>query len=119
MADLLSERVFAIAYGYPDGNDLDDLRMDPAFKMARGRLPDSGADLASQPTISWLENAPDLRVLIRISLGMVDLWCESHPRPPQSIMLDIDDTADTVHGHQQLSLFNAHYDERCFLPIHI
>jgi hypothetical protein len=34
-------------------------------------------------------------------------------------MLDIDDTADTVHGHQQLSLFNAHYDERCFLPIHI
>jgi len=24
-----------------------------------------------------------------------------------------------VHGHQQLSLFNAHYDERCFLPIHI
>lgn len=34
-------------------------------------------------------------------------------------MLDIDDTADTVHGHQQLSFFNAHYDERCFLPIHI
>ena len=38
---------------------------------------------------------------------------------PSRITLDIDDTADTVHGHQQLSLFNAHYDERCFLPIHI
>ena len=35
------------------------------------------------------------------------------------ITLDIDDSADTVHGHQQLSLFNAHYDERCFLPIHV
>src|SRR3981189_3064638 len=40
-------------------------------------------------------------------------------RAPKSITLDIDDTADTVHGHQQLSLFNAHYDERCFLPIHV
>jgi hypothetical protein len=24
-----------------------------------------------------------------------------------------------VHGRQQLSLFNAHYDEHCFLPIHV
>src|SRR4051794_1605798 len=47
---------------------------------------------------------------------MVDLWCASYPRPPPSVILDIDDTLDVVHGHQQLSLFNAHYDERCFLP---
>jgi hypothetical protein len=108
-----------IACGYPDGNDLDDLRKDPAFKMACGRLPESGGDLASQPTISRLENTPDLRDLIRMSRGMVDFWCKSHHHPPKSIVLDIDDTADTVHGHQQMSLFNAHYDERCFLPIHI
>lgn len=119
MADILRGRVFAIACGYPDGNDLDDLRHDPAFKMACGRLPESGVDLASQPTISRLENAPDLRDLIRMSRGMVDFWCQSHPHPPKGIVLDIDDTADTVHGHQQMSLFNAHYDERCFLPIHI
>jgi hypothetical protein len=50
---------------------------------------------------------------------MVDLWCESHRRPPKSITPDIDDTADTVHGHQQLSPFNAHDDERCFPPINI
>lgn len=117
--DLLRERVFAIACGYPDANDLDDLRQDPAFKIACGRLPDSGTDLASQPTLSRLENAPDLRTLIRMSRGLVDLWCKSYPRPPKSITLDIDDSADTVHGHQQLALFNAHYDERCFLPIHI
>jgi len=93
--------VFAIACGYPDGNDLDALRADPAFKMACGRLPASGADLASQPTLSRLENTP--RALIRLWHGMVDLWCQSHARPPRSITLDIDDTADTVHGHQQLS----------------
>jgi hypothetical protein len=119
MADLLRERVFAIACGYPDGNDLDNLRADPAFKMACGRLPDSGVDLASQPTISRLENTPDLRDLIRISHGMVALWCQSYPTPPASITLDIDDTADIVHGHQQMSLFNAHQDERCFAPIHV
>jgi hypothetical protein len=119
MADMLRERIFAIACGYPDGNDLNSLREDPAFKMACGRLPESGRDLASQPAISRLENAPDPRALIRMSRGMVDLWCQSHARPPKSILLDIDDTADTVHGHQQLSLFNAHHDERCFLPIRV
>jgi hypothetical protein len=69
--------------------------------------------------VSRWENAPDLRTLIRLSHGMVDLWCESYHRPPKAITLDIDDTPDVVHGHQQLSLFNAHYDERCFSPIHV
>jgi hypothetical protein len=119
MADILRARVFAIACGYPDADDLDDLRKDPAFKLACGRLPESGDDLASQPTMSRWENAPDLRSLIQLSRAMVDLWCRSYRRPPKAITLDIDDTADTVHGHQQLSLFNAHYDERCFLPVHV
>jgi hypothetical protein len=44
---------------------------------------------------------------------------DSYPCEPASVTLDIDDTCDVVHGHQQLSLFNAHYDERCFLPIHV
>ena len=44
---------------------------------------------------------------------------DSYPREPEAVTLDIDDTCDVVHGHQQLSLFNAHYDERCFLPIHV
>jgi hypothetical protein len=119
MADILRARVLAIACGYPDADDLDDLRKDPAFKLACGRLPESGDDLASQPTMSRWENAPDLRTLFRLTRAMVDLWCKSHRRAPKTIILDIDDTADTVHGHQQLSLFNAHYDERCFLPIHV
>jgi hypothetical protein len=50
---------------------------------------------------------------------MVDLYCASYTKPPEAVTLDIDDTVDVVHGHQPLSLFNAHYDERCFLPIHV
>jgi hypothetical protein len=50
---------------------------------------------------------------------MTDLYCRSYSKPPESVTLDIDDTCDVVHGNQQLSLFHAHYDERCFLPIHV
>lgn len=119
LPDILRARVFAIACGYPDADDLDDLRRDPAFKLACGRLPQSGGDLASQPTMSRWENAPDLRTLIRLSRALVDLWCASYRRPPKAITLDIDDTADTAHGHQQLSLFNGFHNERCFMPLHV
>ena len=119
LADIVRARILAIACGYEDANDLDRLRHDPAFKLACGRLPDTGLDLCSQPTLSRAENLPDLRTVIRLSNVLVDLWLQSYQAPPASVTLDIDDTLDVVHGHQQLSLFNAHYDERCFLPIHI
>jgi hypothetical protein len=119
LASILRARVLAIACGYEDANDLDRLRGDPGFKLACGRLPDSGEDLCSQPTISRWENAPDLKTIVRLTYAMVDAWCESYVREPEAVTLDIDDTVDVVHGGQQLSLFHAHYDERCFLPIHI
>src|SRR5436853_260355 len=117
--DILRARIFPIACGYEDADDLDRLRFDPALKLACGRLPDTGRDLCSQPTVSRWENAPSLRDLIRLMGVMVDLYCASYTTFPAAVTLDIDDTVDVVHGHQQLSLFNAHYDERCFLPIHI
>lgn len=119
VSDILRARVLAIGCGYDDGNDLDTLRLDPGFKLACGRLPDSGTDLCSQPTVSRWENAPTLREIIRLMGAMVDIYCESCANPPEAVTLDIDDTVDVVHGHQQLSLFNAHFDERCFLPIHV
>jgi hypothetical protein len=119
VADILRARMLAIACGYEDADDLDHLRTDPGFKLACGRLPDSGADLCSQPTVSRWENAPGLREVVRLTYAMVDIYCASYARPPRAVTLDIDDTVDVVHGHQQLSLFNAHYDERCFLPIHV
>ena len=60
-----------------------------------------------------------MREILRLMGVMVDLWCASYPTPPKAVTLDIDDTCNVAHGHQQLSLFNAHYDERCFLPIHV
>jgi hypothetical protein len=118
-ADMIRARIHAIACGYEDADDLDFLRSDPAFKLACGRLPDTGADLCSQPTLSRLENAPKLKDAIRLTYALADQWIASYEAPPSSVTLDIDDTCDVVHGHQQLSLFNAHYDERCFLPIHV
>jgi hypothetical protein len=118
-ADMIRARIHAIACGYEDADDLDFLRTDPAFKLACGRLPETGADLCSQPTLSRLENAPSLKDAIRLTYALVDQWMASYDREPRSVILDIDDTCDVAHGHQQLSLFNAHYDERCFLPIHV
>jgi Transposase DDE domain group 1 len=73
-------RIFAIACGYEDGNDLDHLRNDPAFKLACGRLPDTDRDLCSQPTLSRLENAPRLREAIRLSYAWARgiLMAKSH-----------------------------------------
>ena len=118
-ADMIRARIHAIACGYEDADDLNFLRADPAFKLACGRLPESGADLCSQPTLSRMENAPSLKDAIRLTYALVDQWMASYATPPQAVTLDIDDTCDIAHGHQQLSLFNAHYDERCFLPIHV
>ena len=117
--DMIRARLFAIACGYEDCDDLDVLRFDPAFKLACGRSSESGDDLMSQPTLSRLENAPSWRALGRMGLSMIDLFCASFKRVPARIVLDIDDTDDAVHGGQQLALFNAHYDDYCFQPIHI
>lgn len=116
IADILRFRMLMIAAGYEDGNDADSLRHDPAFKLALGRLPD-GAALCSQPTISRLENLPRPRDLLRMGQAMVGLYCASFHQVPRRITLDIDDTFDTVHGGQQLCLFNAYYDEYGFQPI--
>jgi hypothetical protein len=119
LADILRARILAVACGYEDADDLDELRTDPGLKLACGRLPDTGRDLPSQPTMSRWENAPDLREIIGLMRIMVDLYCDSYAKPPPAVTLDIDDTCDVVHGHQQLALFNGHYGERCFLPIHV
>jgi hypothetical protein len=119
LAEMIRFRVLLIAAGYPDANDCDALRSDPAFKMAVGRLPESGPDLCSQPTMCRLENLPTITALKRMMAAMVELFCDSFEQVPNRIVLDIDDTEDRVHGRQELALFHAHYDSRCFLPIHI
>ena len=116
---MLRFRMFAIACGYEDADDCDALRGDPLFKLAVGRAPESGRPLCSQPTMSRLENAPSRLEVARMTAALVDIFCRSFSAPPTAIKLDIDDTCDPVHGRQQLSLFHAHYDTRCFLPVHV
>ncbi len=119
LAEMIRFRALAIAAGYPDANDCDTLRTDPAFKMAVGRLPESGGDLCSQPTMTRLENLPGPVALKRMMAAMITLFCDSFKETPSRLVLDIDDTEDRAYGEQQLSLFNAHHDSNCFMPIHI
>jgi hypothetical protein len=119
LVELIKTRAFAICCGYEDGNDLDRLREDPLLKLAVGGCPESDSDLCSQATMSRLENMPSRREAVRLTAALIDQFCSSFPTPPRQITLDIDDTLDIVHGGQQLSFWNAHHDERCFLPIHV
>jgi Transposase DDE domain group 1 len=117
--ELSTQRVFQIACGYEDGNDSNSLRIDPALKMALGRLPETGLDLASQPTFSRMENMITRRDLCQIAKGFVDHFLTSYTEPPKVSVLDFDDTEDVVHGHQQLALFNGYYQETFDQPLHV
>ncbi len=117
--DLIRQRVFQIACGYEDANDSDDLRCDPGLKTACDRLPLTGDDLASQPTMSRLENSVSRSDLYRIGLAVLEIFIESYDQPPKKLTIDIDDTDDPAHGAQQLTLFHAYYDEYCYLPVHL
>jgi len=116
---LLRQRVFQIASGNEDCNDCDDLRRDPALKYSCDKLPVSGSDLASQPTMSRFENTPSRTVLYRIAEAFVDAFLDSYEKPPEGIILDIDDTDDPTYGSQQMALFNAYHNTTCYMPIHI
>jgi hypothetical protein len=116
---MATARMMAITAGYEDADDLDALRHDPALLIACDRAPEGGLDIPSQPTISRLENVADVKSLYRIGIGFIDLFLESYKTPPHSIVLDIDDTDDLVHGGQQLALFNTHAGGYCFQPMHI
>jgi len=111
-------RASAIACGYEDAIDLDRLRHDPLMKVAVGRCPESGAALASQSTISRLENAPSKTEAARLSAALLD-QLGTTVKPGKLEVLDIDDTFCAAHGGQQLAFWNAHHDERGFASMHI
>jgi len=75
--DLLKQRVLQIAAGYEDANDANTLRHDPIFKVLLGRLPETGAPLASQPTLSRFENRISRAELYRMALVLVDQFLAS------------------------------------------
>ena len=120
--ELLSQRMYALACGYPDGNDAARLAFDPIHKLLAGREAIAGEALASQPTLSRFENAPDRRELYRMGAAPAETVIERHRRrlgakKVKHITIDLDPTDDPTHGAQQLTFFNGHYDTWCYLPM--
>jgi len=118
MRELIAQRTGLIACGYEDANDCDTMCSDPLLKMLAERDPDADP-LASQPTMTRLENEVTAKDLMRIGYAFIDNFIESFGKPPKMVVIDMDPTADYVHGKQQLAFFNAHEDEYCFMPFHV
>ena len=121
LEELLAQRVFAIACGYPDANDAARLAGDPIHKLLLDRDPVAGNDLASQPTLSRFENAVDTKELYRLSevlaASVIQRHAERLRHRVHRVTIDLDPTDDPTHGAQQLSFFNGHYDTWCYLPV--
>ena len=137
---LVAQRVYGLALGYEDLNDHDVLRKDSALALvvgkqdltgaARVREQDRGHPLAGSSTLNRLELgtpksaagdrykriAADPAAFDRL---LVDLFIESHPRPPREIWLDLDATDDPLHGHQEGRFFHGYYRCYCYLPLYI
>src|ERR1700680_2905012 len=121
LRELLAQRVFSIACGYPDANDSARLGADPIHKMLLDRDPVTGLDLASQPTLSRFENSVGPRQLYRMGESLATSVIERHAQRLRNrarlVTIDLDPTDDPTHGAQQLSFFNGHYDTWCYLPV--
>ncbi|MBC7542522.1 MAG: IS1380 family transposase [Candidatus Sericytochromatia bacterium] len=117
LVTLLRQRIFQIAMGWEDCDDGDLLRSDPALKLACDRQPASNEPLASQPTLSRLENAVTDADLARLSDVLLDQYLERQPRRRRLIVIDADVTDAETHGHQELSAFNTYYGHTCLTPL--
>jgi Transposase DDE domain group 1 len=116
---LVRQRVLQITCGYADQNDADSLRSDPLLKVVCGQLPDSGSDLASQPTFSRLENAVTRRAAEAMASSLVAIYLQERGRdgPPSRILLDFDGTADPAHGKQEGVAYHGYYRQHMYHPL--
>ena len=118
LVQLISQRVYQIAAGYEDTNDSNYLRHDPIFKITCDKVPIPGEELlASQPTISRLENQVTKTEIKAIRSFYLDQFIQSYSEKPEEIVLDIDGWDALTHGHQQLSLFHGYYKHDIYLPV--
>lgn len=122
LLDLVRQRVFGIACGYADCNDVARVGQDPMQKMLLGRDPLGEEGLATQSTLSRFENRVRIVDLYRMGMELMDVVIGRQRkrlgrRKVKLITIDMDPTEDKTHGAQQLSLFNGHYDSWCYLPM--
>lgn len=117
LGDLVRQRVYQIACGYEDQDDADSLRTDPLLKLVCGRLHETGIDLASQPTMSRLENAPTRTACYRMALAMGEVYIRQRGAletggVPKRILLDLDGTDDPIHGDQEGTAYHGYYRQQ-------
>jgi hypothetical protein len=119
MLSLLKQRVYQIACGYEDQNDSNFLRSDPLLKLVCGVLPESGEDLASQPTICRMENAVTNRACYQMAKALAELYIAQRGKDgaPQKIVLDFDATDDPTHGDQEESYYHGYFEEHIYHPL--
>lgn len=115
---LVSQRVYQLVGGYEDANDSNQLRHDPIYKIACGRLPLAEQDLlASQPTMTRLENHISKREVSRMRSRLLEGFIQRYKVAPAEIVLDIDGWDDPTHGEQQLSCFHGYYGQHMYFPV--
>lgn len=118
LGQLVSQRVYQLVGGYEDANDSNVLRHDPIYKIACERLPVASEELlASQPTITRLENHVTKREVSAMRSQMVEGFINRYERAPQEIVLDIDGWDDPTHGQQQLSCFHGYFGQHMYFPV--
>jgi len=137
--DLLTQRVYQILGGYPDGNDAQTLRRDPLFQTLLDVTPTADDPvLASGSTLNRFHYAytrrqaelpPEERPVLleqqaarneRLRLlndYLVELFVRTRRTPPPTVTLDLDATDDPTHGHQLLSLFHGYFDQHQYFPL--
>jgi hypothetical protein len=119
VAEVVTQRIYQIACGYEDQNDATTLRSDPLLKQVCGRLPLTGPDLASQPTLSRFENAFGPRDCYRVALALGQIYLQQRERDgiPEQIVLDLDGTDDPTHGQQEGTAYHGYYGQYQYHPL--
>ena len=124
---MLAQRVYALALGYEDLNDHEQLRNDPLLRMLAGKAQPDQEALAGKSTLNRLElgnGKPDRYKKITfwrdaIDDLLVDLFLQAHAEAPDEIVLDIDTTDFAIHGEQEGRFYHGYYDHYCYLPLYV
>ncbi|HVS89765.1 MAG TPA: IS1380 family transposase [Candidatus Acidoferrum sp.] len=129
LGEMLAQRIHALALGYEDLNDHEELRHDPLLALLAGKR-DLSEPLAGKSTLNRMELAPAGSSLTeryhRITYSsealdalLVQIFLEAHPQPPREIVLDVDVTDTPLHGEQEGRFFHGYYGHYCYLPLYI
>ena len=117
--DIRKQRVVHIAAGYDDANDATTLRHDPICKLLLTRWPDTGAPWTSQPTLSCFANSRSRTELYRLALVWMEPFIASYNRPPEAMVLDVDDPEDRAHGAQEQLRYDGYDGGYGCMPLHL